>query len=109
VLHAQLFHEDRLADSKEHYFVPAKRLLLGSPSIRVTEIEGSRFVLETDVLAKQVWLSSEMEGIFSDNYFDLIPTVPVTVEFYARGAGKTAWTPSTPGRIQVRSMAEFVK
>jgi beta-mannosidase len=112
MLHVELFHEDRLADSKEHYFVPAKRLLLGIPSIQVTEIGsgvGSRFQLETDVLAKQVWISSETEGIFSDNYFDLIPSIPMTVEFYARSAGETAWTPSTPGRIRVRSMAEFVK
>jgi beta-mannosidase len=110
MLYAELLLEDRLADSKEHYFVPIKHISIGSPAITVTDIEGSggtRFVLETDMLAKQVWVASEAEGFFSDNYFDLIPGIPRTIEFLARGAGIQVWTPSRPGALQIRSMADF--
>jgi len=112
VLLAELEQAGTSLDSKEHYFVSSKELKLAEPVIKVTEAEGSegtRFILETDVLAKQVWLSSEVEGIFSDNFFDLIPGIPVMVAFEARTGGAAAFAPASPGKLEVRSMAEFVK
>ncbi|MBB3112546.1 beta-mannosidase [Paenibacillus phyllosphaerae] len=98
-------------DRKEHYFVPAKDIKLAAPTIRITEVAGSggtQFTLTTDVLAKQVWIASEAEGIFSDNFFDLVPGVPVTVGFQARQDGAAAFAPASPGTIEVRSMADFI-
>jgi len=71
---------------------------------------GSQYTLISDVLARQVWISAEEEGIFSDNYFDLIPGVPVTVEFRRRGGTGSAepFVAGHPGKLTVHSMADFV-
>lgn len=66
-------------------------------------------MLETDVLAKHVWLSSEAEGVFSDNNFDLLPGQPVTLLFKARSDGNQPFLAADPGKVVVRSMADFVK
>ena len=66
-------------------------------------------MLESDVLAKQVWLSSEAEGVFSDNFFDLIPGFPVKVKFTSREGLQQADIISDPGAVQVRSMADFIQ
>ncbi|GJM82944.1 hypothetical protein HMSSN139_54400 [Paenibacillus sp. HMSSN-139] len=113
VLHAVLELDGNAVDGKPHYFVSAKELPLPQANLTVREESGSggsRFTLVSDVLARQVWISAEEEGIFSDNYFDLIPGVPVTVEFRRRGGTDSAepFVAGNPGRLTVRSMADFV-
>jgi beta-mannosidase len=66
------------------YFAKPKDLILPTPEIAL-EIEsrdgGYRIALESDVLAKNVYLSLENgDGHFSDNYFDLLPGRGKTVE-----------------------------
>jgi len=114
VLLVRLEVNGAVVDAKEHYFAPSKSLALEPASIQVEAVEGSggtRFTLSSDTLAKQVWLSSEAEGIFSDNFFDLVPGFPVTVEFRARtyAADAPAFAPGRPGAVEVRSMIDFVK
>lgn len=97
---------------QEHYFVPAKELALRPASIKVSggaDEDGVHLVLESDVLAKQVWMSSEVEGGFSDNFFDLIPGFPVKVKFTSREGLQQADIISNPGTAQVRSMADFIR
>ncbi|WP_199614159.1 beta-mannosidase [Paenibacillus alkalitolerans] len=112
VLLALLEQAGEIVESKEHYFVSSKDIKLLTPAITVSEEAGSdstRFTLETDVLAKQVWISAEVEGIFTDNYFDLIPGIPKTVQFLSRqDGGNAGFVPSSPGKLTVRSMADFV-
>ncbi|MDF2924797.1 MAG: beta-galactosidase [Paenibacillaceae bacterium] len=85
VLVARLLQDDMVLDCKEHYFAGMKELKLPVPTIRVELIgsggAGNQYRLECDVLAKQVWLSVEEEGFFTDNFFDLLPGYPKTVEF----------------------------
>lgn len=99
-----------MAAAAEHYFVPAKALKLPRPNITMSASGGSaaEFTLTTDTLAKQVWLNTGTEGIFSDNFFDLIPGKPVTVTFYARNKDGQAFAPGDPGEVSVRSMADFI-
>lgn len=110
---ARLEQDGQILDSKVHYLVPINQLKLEAPEIQVKEVEGgegSQFVLETKRLAKQVWISSEAEGIFSDNYFDLLPGEPRTITFYGRGgSGEEPFVPASSGQIEVRSMVDFVK
>ncbi|RCW45502.1 beta-mannosidase [Paenibacillus prosopidis] len=111
VLLAELDQSEHPVDCKEFYFVCAKELKLASGAIRITEVEGSngtRYKVETDVLAKQVWLSAEREGRFSDNFFDLIPGVAKTVEFCRRESGEAMSRPAVPGRVTARSMIDFL-
>ncbi|WP_059042120.1 beta-mannosidase [Paenibacillus rubinfantis] len=113
VLHAILEIEGQAVDSKPYYFASAKELSLPTANITVQEEAGSggsRYTLVSDALARQVWISAEEEGIFSDNYFDLIPGIPVTVEFRRRG-GESSVEPfvaGNPGKLTVRSMIDFV-
>lgn len=100
-----------MIDSKTFYFVNDKHLRLHSPTISVKEVEGSdgaTFVLESNVLARHVWLSAEAEGFYSDNFFDLIPGIPVTVSFSRRDNGEQAFVTDKPGRAEVRSMADCI-
>lgn len=97
---------------QEHYFAPSKDLGLKQAAIQVTEVQesdGSYLVLESDTLAKQVWISTEAEGVFSDNFFDLIPGIPVKVKFTSREGLQHAGAASETGAIEVRSMADFIK
>ncbi|MCG7382384.1 glycoside hydrolase family 2 protein [Paenibacillus sp. ACRRY] len=97
---------------QEHYFAPSKDIGLKQASIQVTEVQkndGSYLVLESDTLAKQVWISTEAEGVFSDNFFDLIPGIPVKVKFMSREGLQNAGAVSKAGAIEVRSMADFIK
>ncbi|MCM3204942.1 beta-mannosidase [Paenibacillus illinoisensis] len=97
---------------QEHYFAPSKDLGLKQAAIQVTEVQesdGSYVVLESDTLAKQVWISTEAEGVFSDNFFDLIPGIPVKVKFTSREGLQHAGAASETGTIEVRSMADFIK
>lgn len=97
---------------QEHYFAPSKDIGLKQASIQVTEVQendGSYLVLESDTLAKQVWISTEAEGVFSDNFFDLIPGIPVKVKFTSREGLQNAGAVSKAGAIEVRSMADFIK
>ncbi|MGG1633155.1 glycoside hydrolase family 2 protein [Paenibacillus sp. FSL K6-3182] len=111
VLYAELTQGGKLIDSKEHYFVKAKEQKLASAVIRISEVEGSNgtsFSLETDVLAKQVWITAEHEGMFTDNFFDLIPGVAKIVEFRLRESGEAASKPIAAGKVQARSMIDFL-
>lgn len=106
--------QDGAADiTQEHYFAPSKDIALQPAQIKVTEItenDGVHLVLESDVLAKQVWISTEAEGVFSDNFFDLIPGITVKVKFTSREELQgSVGAVSTAGAIQVRSMADFIK
>ncbi|GGI99038.1 beta-mannosidase [Alicyclobacillus cellulosilyticus] len=112
VLVATLEQGDAVVDEKEHYFVPAKDLALSVPNISVREIrdgDGVRFVLATDVLAKQVWLAAEVDGVFSDNFFDLVPGREKEVVFLTLQPGARTFMPAQPGHVTVRSMADFVR
>ncbi|MGQ8874472.1 beta-mannosidase [Paenibacillus sp. TSA_86.1] len=98
--------------AQEHYFVSAKDLKLQPANITVsggTDEDGVHLVLESAVLAKQVWLSSEAEGVFSDNFFDLIPGLPVKVKFTSRQGLQQADVISNPGSVEVRSMVDFIR
>ena len=55
-----------------YYFAKPKDLQLTQPTILVTKIDDQTIEVTSDVLAKNVYLSSD--GVFfSDNFFDLLP------------------------------------
>ncbi|WP_410771197.1 beta-mannosidase [Fontibacillus sp. BL9] len=112
VLLASLESGGRVLDSQHFYFDSFRELKLPQAAIAVEEVPGSEgcaFTLKTDALARRVWLHAEEEGIFSDNFFDLIPGRPVTVEFRRRsGSGNEAFVAGSPGTVSVRSMCDFM-
>ncbi|TKJ94047.1 beta-galactosidase [Paenibacillus sp. CFBP13512] len=133
ILVAELEHEDQLIHAEIAYFVSAPELSLQQPHLQIveTEVDGVvAYQLTTDVLARQVWLSSENEGIFSDNFFDLIPGVTKTVQFKKLQTLQEVeeaahshvesnivqkpvphlphFVPAKPEGLQIQSMADFI-
>ncbi len=87
---AELSVAGKPVSQNEHFFQPFKSLLLSRPQIGTEVVRtraGFRITLSSDKLARAVYLSaSNAPGLFSDNYFDLIPGRKVEVEFRARGS-----------------------
>ena len=60
-------------ESSNYFFVKAKELKLKKPQIQIKLIDELTIEISTDVLAKNVFLSSKNEVSFDHNYFDLLP------------------------------------
>lgn len=57
----------------QYFFVKPKDLQLQKPNIQIKILNDVMIEISSDVLAKDVFLSSENEVFFEDNYFDLLP------------------------------------
>jgi beta-mannosidase len=62
------------------YFVKPKDLQLTKPTIQIKKIDALTYQVSSDVLAKNVCLSSEQDTFFSDNYFDILPNQTVEIK-----------------------------
>lgn len=60
-------------ESSNYFFVKPKDLKLTKPEIKIRTIDELTLEISTNVLAKNVFLTSENEVFFEDNYFDLLP------------------------------------
>lgn len=111
VLVAELVQEKQVLSSRPYYFTKAKDLKLKPAIVTVTEVEGSggtRFTVTADSLAKQVCLRAEHEGRFTDNFFDVVPGLPVEVEFRYRGEGGQVSVPAAAGAVSASSMIDYL-
>ncbi|QCT01766.1 glycoside hydrolase family 2 TIM barrel [Paenibacillus algicola] len=112
VLQAELKQQDMLLDSKTFYFVHDRDLQLEQSEISVTAITENgqpAYRLECRTLARHVWLTTEQEGIFSDNDFDLVPGQPKVVTFSRRSEGAAPFEPASAREIQVLSMVDCIQ
>lgn len=94
----------------EHYFALHKELKLPQTDVTCLPVagsDGSEWEISSPALAKYVRLQAEVEGHFSNNYFDLLPNEPVRVRFYRNGE-EDAFVPGHPGRLQALSMVDFL-
>ena len=84
VLIAELHSDDVIIAKNLHYFKSPKDLDLPDVGLK-SEIakseEGFTIKISSDILAKNVYLFSSLDGHFSDNYFDLLPGEEKTVSF----------------------------
>jgi beta-mannosidase len=62
------------------YFVKPKDLLLSKPIIQIKKIDQLTIEVTSDVLAKNVYLSTLEDTFFSENYFDVLPGQKVIVK-----------------------------
>jgi beta-mannosidase len=84
LLEARLTSQGETLAYGNYYFLPPKELKLPKPIIQkeITKTKsGYSITLETDKLAKNIFLSIDGDGFFSDNYFDLLPVVKKTISF----------------------------
>lgn len=114
VLVAALEHDGTVLDHREKLLAPLQSTSLPAPEITVHEVSGLSdpsdqpdkaslsthaakitsiwwedddvhwFSVQSDVLAKYVWLSANVDGIFTDNNFDLLPGEPRIIGFRPR-------------------------
>jgi beta-mannosidase len=105
VVYCELIVDGKVVSDRDYFFAPFKELLFTKPAItsEVTPVRnGFSVKLSADKFAKAIYLAvSERDGFFSDNYFNLAPNRPMTVEFHSR-------TPLTlkefQERLRIRSM-----
>ncbi|MBN2091225.1 glycoside hydrolase family 2 protein [candidate division KSB1 bacterium] len=85
VLKALLQVDDQILAENKLYFTLTKNLNLPEPDyhIEVTEVpSGYKIKLTAKCLLKSIYLQvDESEGVFSDNYFDLLPGEQVVIEY----------------------------
>jgi beta-mannosidase len=84
VLTVKLLNGTKLLASNLCYFSSPKDLKLQKPQITkliTSTDQGYSITLSTDKLVKNLFLSTDEKGHFSDNYFDLIPGEKVIVNF----------------------------
>ncbi len=83
--HFELVSGDDSISENFYYFLPVKDLYLPEPVIEF-EVErtktGAKIKVSTDKIARNVFLhSNNYNGVFSDNYFDLLPGKKVEIVF----------------------------
>lgn len=84
LLHVSVSTGEDVLSQNILYFKPVKDLILPAPSLtRKIRPIGSDYAvaLTSPSLVKNLCLSHEAEGKFSDNYFDMLPGEPVIVHF----------------------------
>ncbi len=104
VLVAQLRTQDKIAAENLLYFKQPKDLSLEKPDIKLNITgtdNGYSIELVTDKLAKDVYLSTDEEGFFTDNYFDLLPG---TVKYIELKINKKI--EGIDGKIKIVSLAD---
>jgi beta-mannosidase len=88
-LRAELLVDGRVVSSNNRFFAAMKELALGKPAItaETSAVDGGfRIVLSTNTLARHVRLAFDAdEGVFSDEFFDLVPGEPVEVTYKPAG------------------------
>lgn len=80
--------EGNLIDESIYYLTSPKDLKLPNPKVTI-QIEYGKsneflLILGTDVLAKNVYLQSHVEGHFSENYFDILPNGEKEILFLSK-------------------------
>ncbi len=98
LLDAKLLEAGALVTSNNFYFVPVREIDLPQPKITLSTkavADGYTLDLSTDVLAKNVYLTLEEEGFFSDNYFDLLPGETKSIHLKTEASGDSS------GKIRV--------
>lgn len=81
-----------------YYFVKPKDLALSHPNIQLKFIDDFTLEITSNVLAKNVYLQTSEEVIFSDNYFDILPNNKVIIKL-----------PKPLKNIKVKSLFDTLK
>jgi beta-mannosidase len=103
----ELLVNGKAVSRNEYFFEPFKNLNIPAPQIAwdvVPTRGGFKIALTSDKFAKAVYLSlPNVDGFFSDNYFDLLPGQKMEVEFRSRAA---LTLNDFRNRIKVRSLRD---
>ena len=90
-IYTELYKDEKLLDENFYYFIKPKYLQLPKAKIDISykrETDYTTIILQSDVLSKNLELISNLDGKFSDNYFDLLPKVKKEIIFKTKENGK---------------------
>jgi len=90
-IYTELYNGEKLLDEDFYYFAKPKYLQLPTTKIDISIKNKENYttiLLQSNVLVKNVELISNLDGKFSDNYFDLLPNTKKEVKFYRKGNGE---------------------
>ena len=62
------------------YWVKPKDLQLPKPTIKIAKVNALTYEITSDVVAKDVYLSSDERAYFNTNYFDVLPNEVYTIK-----------------------------
>jgi beta-mannosidase len=89
-LYSELYNVDELIDNDYYYFGKPMDLNLPKANINFLikkEKPYYKIILQSDVLTKNIEVISNLDGEFSDNYFDLSPDATKEIKFFASENG----------------------
>ena len=104
LLYIELWEGDSLLDEDYFYFVKPKDLDLPISKIEYTvKKDSENFIirLKSDVFAKNIQISTNIEGVLSDNYFDLLAGKEKLIYFTPKQKGKL--------KIELRTLNNIYK
>ncbi len=81
-----------------YFFAKPKELKLQKPTIQIKMLNDFMIEISSDVLAKDVFLSTENEVFFEDNYFDVLPNQKRIIN-----------VSKTPKNIKVKSLFDTMQ
>jgi beta-mannosidase len=107
MLYCELLVKGRAVSSNSYFFEPYKNLSVQAAHVTTDVVptpHGFKIILASDKFAKAVYLSAMgADGVFSDNYFDLLPGKKIEVEFRTRSPLPLK---DFRDRLRVRSMSD---
>ncbi|WP_303318586.1 glycoside hydrolase family 2 protein [Flavivirga abyssicola] len=95
LIHVELIGEENIEiDDKVFYFTEPKDLKLTKPNISFNctkkDINTFEVTINSDILAKNVFLKSNAKGRFSQNFMDLLPSKNYKISFHSELTGISA-------------------
>ena len=104
---AEVLVKGKPVSSNKHFFAVYKELSLPRPQINADVVAvrgGFKVALSADKFARAVYLSApNQKGVFTDNYFDLVPGEKVEVLFRT---GATIRINDFRSQLKIRSMVD---
>ena len=98
---ALLYYAEKM---NHHYFVKPKDLKLQNenPYVVIVRSEGGFLItLTTGTLQKDVFLETDIKGVWSDNFFDILPSQTLPILFYTES--------KIPPKLTVKTLNQFIK
>jgi beta-mannosidase len=90
-IYTELYQDSELLDNDFYYFTKPKNLQLPEAEINI-EVRNkiSYFIVElqSNILVKNIELIANLDGEFSNNFFDLLPNTKKEVRFYKKEKGE---------------------
>lgn len=102
LLDVKLIKDTHVLANSYYYFVKTKDLPIQKGTVTIEPIDKQAFIVTSTVYQRALQLEANVEGYFSDNYFDLLPNESKVVHFYPHEMGEKI-------ALAARQMGEMIE